>query len=66
MVLFSYDEILGCVISGGTRRIDAKKRAYLLFVSCLLNLYFLSFALMESSFKNKIYSSAQFIFFKTS
>ncbi|KQW99465.1 hypothetical protein ASC72_10385 [Flavobacterium sp. Root420] len=53
MALFSYDEILAYAISGGTRRTDPKQLAYLLFVNCLLNLYFLSFVLMEGAFKNK-------------
>ena len=53
IAIFSYDEIVGYLTSGGTKSTDPRALAYLLFVTCLLNLYFLSFILMENSFKNK-------------
>ena len=53
IALFSYDEIIGYLISGGTKVTDPRKLAYLFFITCLLNLYFLSFILIEKSFKNK-------------
>lgn len=52
--LFSYDEIVGYLIAGGTTTTDPRELGYLLFITCLLNLYFLSFILMENSFKDKI------------
>lgn len=54
MELFSYDEIIGYLTTGGKKTIDARELAYLLFVTCLVNLYFLSFVLMKSFFKDKI------------
>ncbi|SHF90409.1 hypothetical protein SAMN05444481_10142 [Flavobacterium frigidimaris] len=53
ITLFGYDEIVGYIIKGGRKVIDPRKLAYLLFLTCLLNLYFLSIILMENSFKNE-------------
>ena len=53
ITLFGYDEIVGYFIKGGRKVIDPRKLAYLLFLTCLLNLYFLSIILMENSFKDE-------------
>lgn len=53
IALFGYDEIVGYLIHGGRKIIDPRKLAYLLFLTCLLNLYFLSLILIENSFENK-------------
>ena len=54
MALFSYDEIVGCLINSGINTIDSRGLAYLLFVICLLNFYFFSFIMMENFFRDKI------------
>jgi len=53
ITLFGYDEIVGYLLKGGRKIIDPRKLAYLLFLTCLLNLYFLSLILIEKSFENK-------------
>jgi len=51
--LFSYDEIIGYVISEGKRTADPRDLAYLFFVTSLCNLYFLAFVIMERAFEIK-------------
>jgi hypothetical protein len=51
--LFSYDEIIGYVLSEGKRSSDPRDLAYLLFVTSLSNLYFLAFIIMERAFEGK-------------
>lgn len=52
--LLSYDEIVGSVVSGVRTTSVPRKLAYLLFITCLLNLYFLSLVLMETFFNDKL------------
>lgn len=51
--LFSYDEIIGYVLSKGKRSADPRDLAYLLFFTSLSNLYFLAFIIMERAFESK-------------
>ena len=52
--LFSYDEMVGYLIDGGKKMNSPRNLAYLLFLTSMSNLYFLSVLLMEFSFKDKI------------
>ncbi len=52
--LFSYDEITGYLTNGGKKTSDSRILAYLFFINSLLNLYFLSFVLMENSFEKEL------------
>lgn len=52
ITLFGYDEIVGYILKEGRKIIDPRKLAYLLFLTCLLNLYFLSLVLIEKAFKS--------------
>ncbi len=52
IALFGYDEIVGYLFKGGKKIIDPSKLAYLFFLTCLLNLYFLSLILIENYFKD--------------
>lgn len=50
--LLSYDEIVGYVLGGRNKISDPKDLACLLYITSLLNLYFLSFVVMKDYFKD--------------
>lgn len=52
--LLSYDEIVGYVLGGSNKIADPRDMACLLYITSLLNLYFLSFVIMENYFKDKL------------
>nr|WP_315200667.1 hypothetical protein [uncultured Flavobacterium sp.] len=51
--LFSYDEITGYLTNGHRKTSGSRGLAYLLYISTLLNLYFLSYVMIRNSFKDK-------------
>ena len=49
--LFTYDEIAGYFINGEKRTSPLRGLAYLLYITTLLNLYFLCYSIIRNAFK---------------
>ncbi|MDR7371056.1 hypothetical protein [Flavobacterium aquidurense] len=52
--LFTYDEIVGYLITGEKKIGSPRARAYLLLITFLLNLYFMMVEVIENFFINKM------------
>ena len=51
--MFSYDEITGHYPDGEPKISSSKHLAYLLYVTCLFNIYFLSYRVIKRVFKEE-------------